>query len=63
VRLVTFDRAVGNHLNSVVSLYDSEALHPFYPLSYTAPPFDPQQHRLLAQVDTSASQTPGYIDR
>jgi hypothetical protein len=55
VRLATFDATGGNHLNGVLSLYNTNPLDPFYPLSFTAPPFDPQQHRLLAQEDAATA--------
>ncbi len=63
VELETLDRAGGQHLNSVVSLFDSEALDPFYNLSLTAPPFDPQQHRLLAQLTMAPDGTPVALER
>jgi hypothetical protein len=54
VQLTVFDAVDGNHLNGVLSLYNSEAFDPFYPLSFSAPPFNPQQHRLLAQTETAS---------
>ncbi len=63
VQLATLDKPGGQHLDSVVSLFDSEAFDPFYPLSFTAPPFDPQQHRLLSQVETGPDGMPVTLDR
>lgn len=63
VQLASFDVAGGTHLNSVVSLFQTEAFNPFYSLSDTAPPFEPQQYRMLDQVETTSATTPGSIER
>jgi hypothetical protein len=54
VSLSTLDVAGGKHLNAIVSLYNAEQLDPFYPLDFHSPPYDPQQHRLLAQTTGDA---------
>ncbi len=66
VQLATFDVAGASHLESVVLLYDTELQdfnNPPINYNYTAPPFDPLEHRLMAQVDAAASGSSGYLDR
>ena len=66
VQLTTLDATGGSHLDSVVSLYDTEAQNYSNPpinYNYNSPPFDPLQHRLMSQVDTAASGSPGVIER
>ena len=61
--MTTFDVAGASHLESVLSLYDTEAQdysNPPINYNYSSPPYDPLQHRLMVQVD---SQSSGYVDR
>ena len=66
MQLATFDVPGASHLDSIVSLYDTEAQdysNPPINYNYSAAPFDPLQHRLMSQVDAAASGSPGYMDR
>jgi hypothetical protein len=63
VQVSTLDAAAGTHLDAVLSLYDTEATDPYYPLSFTAPPYDSQQHRLLAQADEAPGAAPVSLSR
>jgi hypothetical protein len=67
VQLTTLDVGGESRLDGVVSLYDTEAqdfLNPPINYNYSAPPFDPMGHRLMAQVDTApTSDSSAYIDR
>jgi len=61
--LTTFDVPDRNHLESVVSLYDTELQdygNPPINYDYSAPPYDPLQHRLIVQAD---SKSAGHLDR
>jgi hypothetical protein len=63
MQLATFDVPGGNHLDAILSLFDSEAIDPYYPLSFSAPPYDPQQHRLLTQVEATPGGPPVSAER
>jgi hypothetical protein len=56
VHLATRDQGVSNSLTSVLSLYNSDLLD-------SSDPYDPLQHRLLAQDDGSSHGGDAQIDR
>ncbi len=63
VQLATFNVAGASNLDSVISLYDTEAqdyTNPPINYNYDAAPYDPLQHRLMVQIDSESS---GSIDR